>query len=85
MLALILVREMERRLKAVFGTTDEDPHTVTLPDALNQLGRLCLQHYEVDGKIVLTQLPQPDVEQGKILEALQVKWPKWKCRQEVAA
>jgi transposase len=84
MLALILVREMERRLKAVFGTTDEDPHTVTLPDALNQLGRLCLQHYQVDGKIVLTQLPQPDEEQSKILEALQVSWPKWKCRQEVA-
>jgi len=34
MLALKISREMERRLQARFGTTDSDPHTTTLPDAL---------------------------------------------------
>lgn len=42
-------------------------------------------NYEVDKKTVLTQLPQPDKEQGKILEALQIHWPKRKCRQAAVA
>jgi hypothetical protein len=39
MLALKIIREMERRLTARFGTTDTDPHAVTLPDALAALNR----------------------------------------------
>ncbi len=45
MLALKLVREMEQRLRAAFGTTEDNPYTVTLPDALSALGRLCLLNY----------------------------------------
>jgi len=76
MLALKLVRELERRLQAVFGTTDTDPHAVTLPDALAALSRLCLLHYEVEGKIVATGLPKPDARQREILQALGVSLPE---------
>jgi transposase len=76
MLALKLIRELERRLQAVFGTTDADPHAVTLPDALAALSRLCLLHYEVDGKAVATGLPKPDARQREILQALGVSLPE---------
>jgi len=76
MLALKLVRELERRLQAVFGTTDTDPHAVTLPDALAALSRLCLLHYAVEGKIVATGLPKPDARQREILQALGVSLPE---------
>lgn len=72
MLALKLTREMERRLQTVFGTTAHDPHTVTLPDALAALGRLCLLHYTVDEKTTATRLPQPNQRQKEILQALGV-------------
>ena len=42
MLALKLSREMERRLREHFGTTDSNPHAITLRDALTSLGSLCL-------------------------------------------
>ena len=76
MLALKLSREMERRLQAVFGTTDSDPHTITLPDALAALGRLCLLHYPVDGNTTVTRLPRPDERQKEILAALGVALPE---------
>ena len=75
LLALKLSREMERRLRAVFGTTETNPHTVTLPDALTAMSRLCLLHYRVDEKTVLTRLPKPDARQEEILKALQVPLP----------
>ena len=66
---------MERRLRAVFGTTETNPHAVTLPDALTAMSRLCLLHYRVDEKTVLTRLPKPDAQQEEILKALQVPLP----------
>ncbi len=76
MLALKIVREMERRLTARFGTTEADPHTVTLPDALAALSRLCLQHYSLQNGTTITRLPQPDSRQQSILEALNITLPK---------
>ncbi|MFP5232720.1 MAG: transposase, partial [Acidobacteriota bacterium] len=40
MLALKIVRKMEQRLRAAFATTSQDPHALTLPDALTALGHL---------------------------------------------
>ena len=60
LLALKLSREVERRLQAAFGTTDDDPHAITLPDALAALGRLCLLEERVDDETSVTRLPIPD-------------------------
>jgi len=76
MLALKISREMERRLQAAFGTTDSDPHTITLPDALASLSRLCLLHYPIDADTTVTRLPRPDVRQKEILAALGVALPE---------
>jgi len=76
MLALKISREMERRLQAAFGTTDSDPHTITLPDALASLSRLCLLHYPIDSDTTVTRLPRPDVRQKEILTALGVALPE---------
>lgn len=76
LLALKLSREMERRLTAAFGTTDADPHAITLTDALAALSRLCLLEYRVDEKTSVTRLPQPDARQQQILAALGVPLPK---------
>ena len=76
LLALKLSREMERRLQAVFGTTDTNPHAITLPDALAALSRLCLLQYSVDEKTTLTRLPMPDGRQKEILQALGVTLPE---------
>ncbi len=75
LLALKLSREMERRLRAVFGTTDSHPHAVTLPDALASLSRLCLLQYAVDKKTTMTKLPQPSENQKLVLTALGVTLP----------
>jgi transposase len=75
MLALKLTREMERRLRLRFGTTDSNPHAVTLPDALAALSSLCLLHYSVDEKNTVTKLPQPTANQQQILAALGVSLP----------
>ena len=75
MLALKLQREMERRLTAVFGTTDTDPMAVTVSDALAALGRLPLLIFDVDEKTTVTRLPKPDQHQRKILDALKVSLP----------
>jgi transposase len=75
MLALKLSREIERRLQAAFGTTDSDPHAVTLPDALAALSRLCLLNYTVNDKTSFTRLPKPDPRQTEILKALGVSLP----------
>jgi transposase len=75
MLALKLSREMERRLREQFGTTDSNPHAITLGDALTSLASLCLMHYKVDEKTTVTKLPQPSANQAKILMALAVTLP----------
>jgi transposase len=75
LLALKLSRELERRLREQFGTTDSDPHAITLRDALASLASLCLMHYKVDEKTTVTKLPQPRANQRKILTALSVALP----------
>jgi transposase len=50
MLALKLYQELERRLAAIFATTDTDPHAVTVSDALAALNRLCLLVYDLADK-----------------------------------
>ena len=76
LLALKLSREIERRLQAAFGTTDVDPHALTVGDALAALSRLCLLKYQIDDKTMLTRLPNPDGRQKEILAALGVSLPK---------
>jgi transposase len=78
MLALKVSREMERRLQEKFGTTDQDPHATTLPDALEALGKLCLLEYKIDEKTSVTKLPQPSANQHRILAALGVSLPATK-------
>ena len=75
MLALKLSREMERRLQKQFGTTDSNPHAITLQDALASLVSLCLMQDKVDEKTTVTKLPQPRANQTKILAALGVTLP----------
>jgi len=75
LLALKLSREMERRLREKFGTTDSNPHAITLPDALRALGSLCLLQYKIDEKTTVTKLPQPRSNQQQILAALGVSLP----------
>jgi len=76
LLALKISREMERRLHAVFGTTDTNPHAITPPDAMAALSRLCLLEYELDAHTTVTRLPRPDARQQEILAALQVHLPQ---------
>jgi transposase len=75
LLALKVSREMERRLRAAFGTTETRTDAITLPDALLALTRLCLLYYKVDEKTTVTKLPQPDARQQEILKALGVSLP----------
>lgn len=75
LLALKLSREMERRLQSAFGTTDADPHALTVSDAMAALSRLCLLEYHIDEKTRLTRLPIPDARQKEILAALAVSLP----------
>lgn len=75
MLALKLSREMERRLREAFGTTDSNPHAITLPDALRALSSLCLLQYKIDERTTVTKLPQPRANQQQILAALGVSLP----------
>lgn len=75
LLALKLQRELERRLAAAFGTTDQDPKAVTVSDALAALGRLSFLSFDVDEKTTAMRLPRPDQHQRKILDALKVSLP----------
>lgn len=77
MLALKLVRQIEQQLHKAFATTGDDPHAVTLPDALASLSRLCLLNYPANksGQVVI-KLPHPNDTQKKILHALKVSLPK---------
>ena len=75
MLALKISREMQRRLSAHFGTTDEQRHTMTLSDAFDSLNRLTLDLYPVEDQLLIPLLPRPDQQQTEILEALDVHLP----------
>jgi hypothetical protein len=71
MLALKVLRLMERRLNAAFATTDTNPQAETPESALAALSRLCLQHYTV-GDQQIVGLPRADARQQRILDALGV-------------
>ncbi len=77
LLALKLKRELERRIAAAFGNTDDDRYALTLPDALSALSRLCLQTCQIDENHQLTRLPLPDATQQRILQTLKVRLPKY--------
>ena len=69
----------------------EDPHAVTVADALAALNRLCLPVYDVDmthksgtdkdaqqekkDKTTVMWLPKPSEHQRRILDALRVSFP----------
>ena len=76
MLALKLSREIERRLRAGFGTTETNANAITLPDALLALTRLCLLQYQVDENTTVVKLPRPDLRQEEILQALGIALPR---------
>lgn len=77
MLALKLAREMERRLRATFGTTGDNPYAVTLPDAMAALSRLCLLNYPANKSgDVVTKLPHPNDAQRSILQAFHLSLPR---------
>ena len=75
LLALKLSRELHQRLAAAFGTTQDEPHGLTVPDALAALNRLCVLTYPLDDTHSVTRLPRPDAQQIRILQALQVPLP----------
>jgi hypothetical protein len=62
-------------LRAVFGTTDEAPQTVTLDDALTALGRITYLYYDLkDTRIA--RLPRLDELQTQIFKALGLTFPR---------
>ncbi len=75
LLALKLVRELERRLTGALGKTDANPYAVTVADALAALSRLTLLAYPLDNGSSVMRLPKPDQAQLAILEALKVAMP----------
>ena len=75
MLALKISRQMQQRLSAQFGTTDDQPHGLTLSDAFDSLNRLTLDLYPVEDQLMIPMLPRPDHHQTRILEALKVYLP----------
>ena len=72
MLALKVLRLMEQRLRAAFGTTQTNAEAENADSALAALSRLCLQHYTI-GEQEIIGLPRPDARQTQILNALHVK------------
>lgn len=72
MLALKIVRLMEKRLQKSFGTTDDDKNTENLESSLTAISRLCLHKYKI-GEEEIVGLPRPDSRQEKILSALKIK------------
>lgn len=74
MLALKITRHFEACLRAVFATTDNDPHAITTDDALVALGRLTYLYQTHHGKRIV-HLPRPDEHQANILRALGITFP----------
>jgi hypothetical protein len=74
MLALKITRHFEACLRTVFATTDDDPNTTTLDDALAALGRLTYLYQTRHGRRIV-HLPRPDEHQASILSALGISFP----------
>jgi transposase len=79
LLALKVTRFFEERLHRVFGTTDDDPHALTLEDALTALARITYLYYSIQGK-TLTRLPRPDAIQSALFSALGIPFPNTAAR-----
>lgn len=74
MLALKITRLFETHVHRTFGTTDEDPHALTLADALMALSRMTYLYYSINGK-TFARLPRPDAIQSAIFSALRISFP----------
>ena len=69
LLALKLTRLFEQKLRAVFGTTDRDPMSLTVADALVALSRITYLYYHVYDR-TYARLPRLDELQLAIFDAL---------------
>jgi transposase len=74
LLALKIARELDRALKAAFGTTAEGESAMTVQDALHALSRLCFQRHQSGEQDFLT-LPLPDAKHELIFNAIGIKPP----------
>jgi transposase len=74
MLALKIVREAERCLKAAFRAGPSGAYELTLKDALSSLSRICFLRYQVKGAELL-RLPALDEQQLAICKALSIEPP----------
>jgi len=75
MLALKIARYARARLAEVYGTTDEDPHALTLEDALATLANWTFVRSEIRDVTVL-RLPKANEKQRGVLEALGLAIPR---------
>jgi hypothetical protein len=75
MLALKITRLFEDQMHRAFGTTDVDPHALTLDDALMALSRITYLYYPVNGQTI-ARLPRPDDRQSAIFSALGISFPQ---------
>lgn len=77
MLALKIHRVISAALKRTFGTTDVDPDSITVTDALGSLSRLCFHRY-ICGDAQVLHLPRLDERQRAIFTALGIRPPSIK-------
>ena len=77
MLSLKIVREAENLLRQAFPPNKQGHCPVSLKDALDSLGRLCLNRYKTE-KLDFLRLPQLDERQTQICNALGVFLPTHK-------
>ncbi|ACV33500.1 transposase IS4 family protein [Candidatus Accumulibacter phosphatis] len=75
MLALKITRRFEAALHRTFGSTVDDPATITPDDALVALGRLTYLYSTDRNGQRHTHLPRPDDQQAKILDAIGLSFP----------
>lgn len=75
LLALKVVRLFEQKLRAAFGTTEQDPMRMTVADALMVLSRLTYLYYRVQDQ-TYARLPQLDEQQLALFDALGITLPR---------
>lgn len=79
MLALKVTRLFEYKLQQAYGTTAEDPHALTLEEALLALSRITYLYYEANGQRFV-RLPQLDALQTCLFKALGLSFPRSSAR-----
>lgn len=79
MLALKVTRLCEYKLQQAYGTTAEDPHALTLEEALLALSRITYLYYEANGQRFV-RLPQLDALQTCLFKALGLRFPRSSAR-----